>query len=400
MSDTENNSKPEWAKTKSELRRERGEKPSRRGWIIFAIIVVGIIGIAVVGKSMQPADDMVAAEPDIVVDVKYLAQEETATVLAVTLQRQIKVTGTVQPLNVAQLPALISAQVERVRFRVGDPVKKGNLLLLMDTESLEIQKEQQVSGTAATEAQLALAESQLKRTQDLSKQGIAPSSQLEQALSTVDAQKANLQAQKSQIKATDYQLRNAKVYAPISGVVSQRQAEPGQFVGAGSPLMEVVDLSVMELAVNVSTTDSAKIVKGMAVELVVEGLPGTSYTGKVSRLSPVAARGTRTIPVYIEIENKQFALRGGMFAIGRITLEEQAESIAITSSAIRVDENNESYVLKISDGIAVKQLIGVAGVWGEQELVEITSGLIAGDQIIVLPLQGLNAGDSVALIEG
>jgi RND family efflux transporter MFP subunit len=389
--------KPEWAKTKADRRREAGLKPSKAKWLVLFFIVVGV---AVAVYALKPAEsEVVEAIQDPEISVKYLASQELATVQAKTLQQQIKVTGTIAPLTVAQLPALISAQVDTVAVRPGDRVKKGQLLVSMDTESINIQKEQQLSAIGATQAQLTLAESQLKRTQEMTKQGIAPSSQLEQAQSSVQAQAANLQAQKSQIKATDYQLRNANIFSPVTGVVSQRQAEPGQFVGVGSPLMEVVDLSVMELVVNVSTTASTQIVVGMTVDINIEGIVDETFTGTVSRISPLASRGTRTIPVYVLIENAEQKLRGGMFAVGQITLNEKANAIAINESAIRFDDTNNPYVFKIANDTVEHQAVTLGDYWGEKQQVEVVSGLVSGDVIVVLPLPGLVSGDAVQLIE-
>jgi RND family efflux transporter MFP subunit len=223
---------------------------------------------------------------------------------------------------------------------------------------------------------------------------------LEQADSSVQAQQANVQSQKAAIRAIDYQLENANIYSPLSGIVAARQTEPGQFVGAGSPLMEVVDLSVMELAANVSTKDSAQIKVGMTVTLRIEGLPGQSFTGTVQRISPVAARGTRTIPVYITIQNQDRTLRGGMFATGQITLEEQPETLTIPQTAIHQNDDAAPFVLVVKDNRVVAQPVTLGQTWGQEEALEVTSGLTEGDRIVVLPLPGLNAGDAISLIEG
>ncbi|MDX1472872.1 MAG: efflux RND transporter periplasmic adaptor subunit [Reinekea sp.] len=394
--------KPDWAKSKADLRRERGEKPSRVGriiWLILLLLAVGFAAAALLKPKATQETEATALTP-VTVSTKYLAAQETQVVQAQTVRQNIKVTGTIQPLFEAQLPALISAQIEQVAVRPGDAVKKGQLLIAMDTENLNIQKEQQLSSVEATQAQLALAQSQLKRTQEMSAQGIATSAQLEQALSTVQAQAANLHAQQSQIKATEYQIRNANVYAPINGIVSFRQAEPGQFVGIGSPLLTIVDLARMELRVNVSAADSANIVTGMKVNISIEGLPLATFTGTVSRISPVATNGTRTIPVYIVLENTGGLLRGGMFATGQITLEEKPNTLVIPPSAIRYDEQNQPYVLKIDGETVVRQDISVAGSWGQNQMREVTQGLNSGDRIVVLPLPGLQVNDTVQLIEG
>ncbi|MFQ3231205.1 MAG: membrane fusion protein (multidrug efflux system), partial [Reinekea sp.] len=305
---------------------------------------------------------------------------------------------TIQPLQVAQIPSLISAQVDSVGYRVGDTVSKGQVVVTMDTESLEIQKEQQLSATYATETQLKLAESQLKRTSELAGQGIATSSLLEEVQSNVEAMKANLNSQQAQIKSVDYSLRNAVIRAPLSGVVSARNVDPGQFIGVGSPLLEIVDLSVMELKVNVSTANNGLIRKGMPVEVSLEGLENQVFNGVISRISPVASVGTRTIPVYIVIENPDKKLRGGMFAIGQISLAEKPQALAIESTALQTDEDNRHFVFKVVDNKAVKQFVELGDIWGASRRQEITSGLQVGDQYVNVQLTGLEENDELQLI--
>lgn len=402
MSQTSENapSKPDWAKTKRDLKREANPKTGGKAkWVIIvAVLLIGAIVFAVL--SRQEPSENVATEPvsSAKVSAKYVSTEELSVIGLELLQKQIKVTGTIQPLRVVQIPSLVSAQVESVAFRVGDTVTKGQVVVQMDTESLEIQKEQQLSATYATETQLKLAESQLKRTSELAGQGIATSSLLEEVQSNVEAMKANLNSQKAQIKSVDYSLRNAVITAPISGVVSARNVEPGQFIGVGSPLLEIVDLSVMELKVNVSTANNGLISKGMKVNIAVEGLEKQTFSGVISRISPVASVGTRTIPVYIVIENADKKLRGGMFAIGHITLAETTDAIAVEGTALQTDADNRSFVFKVVDTKVIKQFVELGDVWGTSRRQEITSGLRVGDQYVNVLLTGLEENDELHLI--
>lgn len=402
MTDTPNSnpSKPDWAKSKRELKREAnpGASSKTKWFVLVGVIVIaaGVIGVAMKGS---PSEDL-AADPIVLENnsAKYISSAELSRVDLTLLQKQIKVTGTVQPLHVAQIPSLISAQVESVTFRVGDSVNKGQVVVKMDTESLEIQKEQQLSATYATQTQLKLAESQLKRTSELAEQGIATSSLLEEVQSNVEAMKANLTSQQAQIKSVDYSLRNAVISAPISGVVSTRNVEPGQFIGVGSPLLEIVDLSVMELKVNVSTSNNGLVKKGMKVSISVEGLDNQTFSGVISRISPVASVGTRTIPIYILIDNVDRKLRGGMFAIGQITLAEKTDAIAVENSALQTDAEGRSFVFKVVDNKVVKQFVELGDVWGASQYHEVVSGLEVGDQYVNVLLAGLDENDELHLI--
>jgi RND family efflux transporter MFP subunit len=403
MTETQQNTsgKPDWAKSKREIRREQNPNQSSKArWVVVIILLLVIIGG--VGWVLSKGNDVDTVEETTVAEVvvaKYVSVQELSTAEPKLVQKQIKVTGTIQPLRVAQIPSLISAQIDSVAYREGDSVTQGDIIVQMDTESIEIQKEQQLSATFSTETQLALAESQLKRTKELAQQGIATSSLLEEVQANVEALKANLNAQKVQIKSVDYSLRNATIKAPISGVISSRRVEPGQFIGVGSPLVEIVDLSVMELKVNVSTESNSLIKKGMQVDIQVEGLANKPFVGTISRISPIASQGTRTIPVYIIIENQEEMLRGGMFAIGNITLMEKANTITVENSAIQYDSEGQAYVFKVVDNQVVKQLVGLGDVW-EAGRQEITSGLVSSDTYVNVFLSGLEENDLLNIIGG
>ncbi|MDX1343435.1 MAG: hypothetical protein R3227_13795, partial [Reinekea sp.] len=116
--------KPDWAKSKADLRRERGEKPSRVGriiWLILLLLAVGFAAAALLKPKATLETEATASTP-VTVSTKYLAAQETQVVQAQTVRQNIKVTGTIQPLFEAQLPALISAQIEQVAVRPGDAV--------------------------------------------------------------------------------------------------------------------------------------------------------------------------------------------------------------------------------------------------------------------------------------
>jgi RND family efflux transporter MFP subunit len=393
--------KPEWAQSKHDkanaARIAAGQKPLRRRWpwILLALVALAVVGFIVLRiiQREPEAPPVVAAAT-----VMQVAKSEVATVAPQTLTQQVKVTGSLGPQRQTQVASQVSARAVAVMARPGDAVKEGDVLVQLDTESLRIQLDQQTSTAAATRAQLVLAESQLLRTTDLIERGLTASSGLEQAQSSVDALRANLAALEGQVDAARIGVQNATIKAPMTGIVSDRSVEPGQMVAQGTAIFTIVDLTTVELTAAAPVSAGALVKPGQAVAVSVEGIAGRTFEGKVERVNPVAASGTRTIPVYITLDNADAVLRGGMFAVGQITVTQQADALALPSGAIREDAEG-FYVLKVDGDAVTRQAIEKGGEWSAGRLIEITSGISAGDVIVTAVLTQLQPGDHIEMVE-
>lgn len=400
---TSENSKPEWAQSKREkdnlARIAAGQKPRRRRWpwIALALIVVAI-AVAWFMSSQQPAPQPVEAAAE-TAPVMQINPSEISTIEPQTLVQTVKVTGSLEPQSQTQLASQVSGRVVAVLARPGDAIREGDVLLQLDTESLTIQLNQQTSTAEATRAQLVLAESQLSRTTDLIERGLAASSGIEQAQSSVDALRANLAALEGQVEAAQIALQNATLKAPMDGIISERSVRPGQSVQQGAALFTIVDLSTLELNASAPVGSSAQLAPDQAVTITVEGLTDQTFAGTVDRINPIALAGTRSIPVYITLENSGGLLRGGMFATGQVTVASRSDAIAVPQAALREDAEG-FFVLKLADGKVVRQAIEQGGSWNGNRLIEITSGLVAGDVVVTAPLTQLQPEDLVEMVEG
>lgn len=400
---TPEHSKPEWAQSKREkdnaARVAAGLKPKRRlgPWIVLAALVVAaLVGWFVLSRppAVEAPDAAAQAAP-----VMQINPSEISTIEPQTLVQTVKVTGSLEPQQQTQLASQVSGRVVAVMARPGDAVREGDVLLQLDTESLRIQLDQQTSTAEATRAQLVLAESQLLRTTDLIERGLASSSALEQAQSSANALRANLAALQGQVEAARIGVQNATLKAPMDGIISERNVGPGQTVQQGTTLFNIVDLTTLELNAAAPVGSSALLTKGQAVTVTVEGLPNQTFDGVVDRINPIAVSGTRTIPVYIALENTEGLLRGGMFATGQIVVASRPDALAVPQTALREDAEG-FYVLKLVDGKVVRQAIEQGTTWNGNRLVEITSGLAAGDVVVTAPLTQLQPDDMVAMVEG
>ncbi|HTN60777.1 MAG TPA: efflux RND transporter periplasmic adaptor subunit, partial [Devosia sp.] len=393
----------EWAQSQREkdnaARVEAGLKPRRRRWpwIVLGLIVL-VIAAFYLYQSQKPAPVEAEAAP-VAAPVMQLNPFEISTITPQTLAQTVKVTGSLAPQRQTQVASQVSGRVVAVMVRPGDTVRDGDVLLQLDTESLRIQLDQQTSTAEATRAQLVLAESQLARTNDLIERGLTATSGLEQAQSSADALRANLAALQGQVAAARIAVQNATVKATMAGIVSARSVEPGQTVQAGAALFTIVDLDRLELSAAAPVGSSAQIKPGQSVGVSVEGLPNQQFTGTVDRVNPVAVAGTRTIPVYIGLDNTERLLRGGMFATGQVVVAEQPNALAVPKAAIREDAEG-FYLLKLADGAVVRQTIEQGQTWNGGRLIEITSGLVDGDVVVTAPLTQLQPGDTVEMVEG
>ncbi|WP_108124185.1 efflux RND transporter periplasmic adaptor subunit [Saccharospirillum mangrovi] len=401
MSDQHLDDKPEWAMSRREKRRadalRQGIKLPRRRWpwIVLAVVVVAIVLMMVLGGG-DKADDTAAADAD--TSVLQLNPIEVGTAAPMLLRQSVRVTGTISPLATTQLSSRVNAPVAQVLVRAGDAVAAGDRLVIMETDDLNTQLEQQRANARSTEANLALARSQLARDRSLGERGLTPASSIESQRAQVAALEANLDAQQLAVRAAERALADAIVVAPTAGRIASRSVQVGQYVSTGTPLMTLVDLSSMEVSANVPLRAIDQIQPGQTALVQVDGISGERFNGTVDRVNPVAADGTRTAAVYVRVPNPQERLRGGMFASVEIVVAERAQGLAVPVDAVRED-NQGQYVLTIDNGELVRTAVETGALWENGARLEITSGLYQGVSYIAAPLPELKAGDRVRLME-
>ncbi len=401
------NEKPEWAMSRRQrenARRKRaGLKPLRPiwPWVLLVLVLLGAAGGWYYKTQIEPTlpvAEVAAPEPEVEIDSRMQVNAfEYATVAPQTLLRTVRVTGTMQPSQKAEIAAEASGRVDTVSLRPGDRVAAGDVLLQVDVEQLALQLDLQRSNAEATRAQLTLAEAQLERSQALVERGVATTSDLDQARTSVEGLRAQVSALSDQVAAAELSLSKATVTAPFAGIISARSVEPGQIVTTGTPLFTVVDLSTVELVGNAAISAGALIAPGQTVAVSVDGIGGAPFEGTVARINPLATEGSRTIPVYVTIANMDGRLLGGMFATGEIVVAEAVDAIAVPAEALREDREG-AYVVTIRDGAAQRAAVETGDTWAG-DLVQITAGLAAGDVVITAALPELAPGDEVVLVE-
>ncbi|QQA41712.1 efflux RND transporter periplasmic adaptor subunit [Pelagovum pacificum] len=413
--------KPDWALTRRERKAkqaiEDGRKPPRRKWPwVILLLVAGGFGLYTAnerGLIDLPTGDMTgeasaapaAEDAEVPVEETEPAEErivqllpsEIAEIEVGTLRETVRITGSLAPNRQLAISAEVSGHVDEVTRRAGEDVTEGDVLIRIGLETLRNQLEQSQATADATRAQLEFAQGELERTQSLVDRGVATSSTLDSNVSNVQQLQSNLAALERQVDTAEQSLEKATITAPFSGVVSSLDVDPGAFVSTGAPLLSIVDISSLELEGAVPVFYAPRVRTGQTVEILVDGFGDDSFEGKVERVSPVAASGTRMLPIFAAISNPDGVLRGGMFASGELQLDRKDDVIGVPVEAIREDAEGNSFVLKIVDEIAVRQDITIARMWDRGRVAEISEGLEPGDTIVAVAFERLQPDTKVTL---
>ena len=252
--------------------------------------------------------------------------------------------------------------VRDVKVNIGDRVKKGQTVVTLQVADRGARV--QAGRTSYEEAKL-----DYNRKKGLhAKGGISQSE--------VDAAYAALKSAEAQLRGSQSTLQRTELKASIDGIVSARNVEPGEVAEAGVPLISIVNPGEMEADLMVSKKDITRINAQTPVEIIVDGV---SHKGRVKRASPEAQQGSGLYTVVVGLP-AQSGILPGAYIEGRFMVERQPNVIIIPSNVVIY--RGESQSVYLAEGDAAKK-VEIATGEGREGRVVVTSGLKAGDELIV-----------------
>ncbi|MDE2297834.1 MAG: efflux RND transporter periplasmic adaptor subunit, partial [Burkholderiales bacterium] len=230
-------------------------------------------------------------------------------------------------------------------------------------------------------------------------QGFISATALQTSVSGEAGAQASYQAALAATELARKVRADAVLVAPIGGIVSQRLAQPGERVGVDARLVEIVDLSSLELEAAVAPEDVGAVQVGQPARLAVDGLSEPA-TAKVVRINPSTQAGTRAVMVYLALQ-PQPGLRQGLYARGTIALQRTDARVAPVS-AVRVDQARP-YVLAVEAGRVAQRTVEL-GLRGEAAIdggvvnaVALTSGVDEGATLLRGTVGNVRDGTPVRL---
>lgn len=321
----------------------------------IVLVIIGAIGGTVATRVLKKFGETPGGKAGEAVVLEF-SPADLAKVDAQPLSRWLLVSGTVQPLRQATVKAKVSGDVRQVTVREGETVKAGQVLAKIDTADLEAKLIERSGALESAKAQAAMANKTRATNQALLKQNFISQNAYDNSESSFEVSQGAVKSAEAQVQLARNALRDAVAVSPLAGVVAKRHAQVGEKVAFDSPLVTVVDLTDMELQAAVPAVDVPELSIGKTVELTIDGFGERRFTGRVERINPAAEPGTRAILVYVGIPNSDRALRGGMFATGRIALAASAPVPTLPATAIRT-EAGQTYVWTVEGGKLVKRIV-------------------------------------------
>ena len=315
----------------------------------------------------------------------------TAKVEVVALDRTISIVGTLFAKDEATVGAQVEGQVEKTRVDFGDRVTEGQELAAIDTTSFEALARQSAANLAKTRANALNAEQTLKRIQDLQKDNIASTSDLDAAVAEAARTRAEVKVAEANAAVAQLDLDRSRVKAPFDGVVAERMASPGDYLSVGAPIVRLVQTDPLRLRLEVPERDSMAVRTDQNVRVFIEG-DTNIYRGQLSRIAPAIRADNRMLQVEADVPNPG-GLRAGLFARAQIVVTEPKETLSVPASAITTFAGLEK-VISIKDGKAAEKTVTTGR--REGDWVEILSGLSAGETIALDPA-GLRTGQAVTV---
>src|SRR5450631_4110575 len=356
--------------------------------VTLAVVTALAVGIGLRVSKRAAAETRDGGGPPVTLE---FTPTDVASIEPKALSRWLPVSGTLQPVNQATVKAKVSGEIRQVLVREGESVKAGQVVLRFDTSDLDARLTDRVGALESSRAQLALAEKTRVQNQALLKQNFISQNAYDSAESNLSVSQGTLKSNEAQVQLARNALRDAVVTAPLSGIVAKRHVQPGEKVAFDAPLLTIVDLGKMELQAMVPANDIPEILSGMAVELAIDGFGDRRFNGSVERINPTTEAGTRAILVFVQIPNPDAALKGGMFATGRIRLAAGAPVPTLPVTAIRT-EAGQTFVWTIEGGKLIRRSVALGRRDEVAARVEIKSALPAETQVLAARFDNLKDG--------
>jgi RND family efflux transporter MFP subunit len=334
--------------------------------------------------------------------------------------RNVEFSGVLVPNHTVNIFAKMAGMATTVTADVGNRVKAGQLLVQIDTKELNAQLAvseaaaqgvgdqavQVKNGMETARLNLEMAQRSYERTKTLLDTKVVTQSQLDDAQTKLDLAKnaydntnrqyqtitgsglAQAQAQVNYIKV---QISNSTITSAISGIVTNRNINPGEITSTSSPLFTIADVATLKLQGNVSQDDVVRISVGGRVNVVVDALSTNSYTGRVEQVGPIAAATGQYFPVVVSMNNDG-RLLAGMTAKASFTWT-GSEGILIPLGAVRDNQDGHASVFVVEAGRVHVKSVSL-GPRNDSEVLVI-SGLSASDSVATSNVSALVDGMAV-----
>ncbi len=306
-------------------------------WALAALIVVALLlGVMRALSSRKAQQEAVAAQAaQQAQTVVELGPTDVALVSARELVQGLSISGPLKAVNTALVKARVPGELRDMTVREGDHVQAGQVIARIDSGEYQSRLNQAQQQAQAAKAQVDIAKRSFENSQALVKQGFISATALETSTASLAAAQATYQAAQSAAEVAGKSLQDTVLRAPITGLISQRLAQPGERVGVEARIVEIVNLDKLELEASLSAGESVAVRVGQIANLQIEGA-AKAATARVVRINPSAVAGSRAVLVYLALDGAA-GLRQGLFAQGTLATG-TVQALTVPLSTVRTDK--------------------------------------------------------------
>ncbi|MBI5686522.1 MAG: efflux RND transporter periplasmic adaptor subunit [Verrucomicrobia bacterium] len=306
--------------------------------------------------------------------------------------RYVTLPGSIKANQQATLYAKVPGYLKSLAVDKGDAVKAGQALA-------EIEVPELLADIAKSKAEVEVAEIEYKRVSEAQKK--APDLVMPQ---TVDDALGKLKVAKASLEHDQTLLGFSRITAPFDGIVTARYVDPGAFIPAATggsaaqtaAVVTVMDFNTVRVQVAVPEQEASLVRAGQPVKFTVEGLPGKTFEGKVSRLAYALDDATKTMLVEADLPNPNRELRPGMYAMVKLGVEKHTDALLIPVEALVMEKVN-AFAFIAAGGKAKKTPIKIG--FNDGAKVEVLDGLPADATVILVGKTALTDGQAVSVTE-
>ena len=379
-------------------------KKAITGILILSVILSG----TACGKKQDPAQSE--------------ARLQTVSVVKVEkgdMIKKLSVSGKILPQEEVKVVPKAAGKVARVNCDVGQVVAVGSILLELDNTDIQVRLDSARATLAVSEANLGKAKSQLEKNQiqvDDAKRnldrkkalfdgGAVSQSDYEIARSSFESaskdydmnvaalasSQATVEQSRASMRQSEVDLENTSVRSPISGIVSARSVNAGEYVTNSTAAIVVVNIDTVEVNTNLLEDEINSVKQGQDVDVVVAAVSKSPLKCRVTKVSPSADSKSKTYPIWVSIPNPGGSLKPGMFAEIQVVVSKRQGVLSVPPEAI-VERGGKKVAYVVDGDKALEKQVTPGITQGGKIEVE---GINEGDMLIVTGLQTIKTGTAV-----
>ena len=297
-----------------------------------------------------------------------------------SFKSEVLITGTALPNQIVTLYAMESGMLMQMLKDIGDRVTQGETIAILENPELLQQQIKWEAETKATKANYERLNSVYKKTPALTNIRMVENAEVEYL-----SAKANLDAVNNRVEFLN-------IKAPFSGIITKRFIDKGALVQSGlsednpQALFEIQDVNPIRVTIPVPESDVVGIKKGMAVDIILPELSGTTFSAQVSRISNALDPVSKTMQVEIDLENSNGKIISGMYAKALLQINSRDNILSLPMIS-KISHKNEDYVLAVKDGKVKRMQIKIG--LSNQHYFEILNDEITSDTQVIVQGKGL-----------